>query len=87
METLKYVTIIMLSVFTLIIFGFAIKSKKPLRLLAFNAFLGIVLLAIINLTARFTGVYIPINEYTVAGCGVFGLPAVSIFLILRFIFL
>ncbi len=87
MEALKYVTLITLSVFALIILVFAIKSKKPFRILFFNAFLGIALLAVINLTAKFTNVYIPINEYTVTGCGVFGVPAVSIFLIFRFIFI
>ena len=87
MEALKYVAIIALSVFTLIILIFAKKSKKTFKILIFNAFLGISLLAIINLTSKFTNVYIPINEYTVTGCGVFGVPAVSIFLIFRFIFI
>ena len=87
MEALKYVVILVLSIFILIILGFEIKSKKPLRILFFNAFLGIVSLAIINLTSKFSGVYIPINEYTVTGCGIFGIPAVSFFLIFKFIFI
>ena len=86
MAVLKYAMIIVLGVFVLIILGFAIKTKKTFKILFFNAFLGITSLAIINLTAKFTGAYIPINEYTVTGCGIFGVPAVIFFLILRFIF-
>lgn len=87
MEALKYVAIIVLSVFAFTILGFAIKSKSTFKILVFNAFMGWVTLAIIDLTAKFSGVYIPVNEYTVTGCGIFGIPAVIIFLIFRFIFM
>ncbi len=83
---LKYIIIVLISVFILVISGLAIKTKKPFKILFFNAFLGITTLAIINLTAKFTGAYISINEYTVTGCGIFGIPAIIFFLILRFIF-
>ena len=87
MTILKYAVLIVLSVFLFVILGFAIKTKKSFRILLFNVFMGWTTLAIIDLTAKFTGVYIPINEYTVTGCGVFGIPAVIIFLIFRFIFM
>ena len=87
METLKYVALAIISIFILVILGFAVRTKKPFKILLFNSFLGIVSLAIINLTAKFSGVYIPVNEYTVTGCGIFGIPGMLFFLILRFIFI
>ena len=86
MEILKYVAISFLSLSVFIIFCFAVKSRKTLKILLLNGFIGISLLAIINLTSRFSGVYIPINIYTVSGSGVFGIPALIGFLILSFIF-
>lgn len=78
--------IVVLSVFFLTILFFAIKSRKFLKTLLFNAFLGIGILALIDLTGRFTGIYIPVNLYSVAGSGAFGIPAVCGFLVLQIIF-
>ena len=86
MEILKYITISLLSLSAFIIFCFAVKSKKILKTLLLNGFMGICLLAIIDLTSRFTGVHIPINIYTVSGSAVFGIPALIGFLLLGFIF-
>ena len=65
---------------------FAAKTKRFFKTLLLNAFLGITVMAIIDLTAKFTGVHIPVNQYTVAGSAVFGIPAVCGFLILPIIF-
>ena len=65
---------------------FAAKTKRFFKTLLLNAFLGIAVMAIIDLTAKFTGVHIPVNQYTVAGSAVFGIPAVCGFLILPIIF-
>lgn len=86
MEILKYIAISVLLLSAFIIFCFAVKSKKLLKTLLLNGFMGICLLAIINLTAKFSGVYIPINLYTVSGSAVFGIPALIGFLVLGFIF-
>ncbi|MBQ6826146.1 MAG: pro-sigmaK processing inhibitor BofA family protein [Clostridia bacterium] len=86
MEILKYIVISLLSLSAFIIFCFAVKSKKTLKTLFLNGFMGVCLLAIIDLTSRFTGVHIPINLYTVAGSAVFGIPALIGFLLLGFIF-
>lgn len=77
--------IIVLSVFALCVLFFAIKSHKFFKTLLFNAFLGISVLAIIDLTAKFTGMYIPLNWYNVGGSAVFGIPAVILFLIMQII--
>ena len=77
--------IIVLSIFFLAVLLFAIKSHKFFKTLLFNAFLGIGVLAIIDLTGKFTGIFLPINLYSVAGSGVFGIPAVCGLLVLQII--
>jgi len=78
---------IMLSVFFLGILFFAVKSRKFIKTTLFNSFLGLSILAIIDLTYKLTGIYIPINWYTVLGSGIFGMPAVCGFLLLQIVFL
>ena len=87
MEILKYSILILLGVSAFIIFIFSAKSKKFFKTLFLNAVLGLFFLSVINLTDNFTGVNIPVNEYTVTGSAVFGLPALCGFLALKFIFI
>ena len=77
--------IILFSSFALAILFFMIKSHKLWRMLVFNAFLGLCVLSIINLTGKLTGLYVPINWYSVGGTAVFGIPMVSLLLILQII--
>ncbi len=80
---MKAFFIVVLSVFAAAILFFAIKSHKFFKTLLFNAFLGVCVLAIINLTAKLTGMYIPINWYSVGGSAVFGVPFVCLLLTLQ----
>lgn len=48
--------------------------------------LGVAALAAVDLTARFTGVYVPVNVYTLPGSALFGLPAVCAFVVLQTVF-
>lgn len=86
MEILKYGGIAVIAVGAVALLIFAAKTGKLFKTLLLNAFLGIAVMAIIDLTAKFTGVHIPVNQYTVAGSAVFGIPAVCGFLILPIIF-
>ena len=83
MKTFFIFLVVLLSCFALAIVFFAIKCHKFFKTILFNAFIGICVLAIIDLTAKFTGMFIPINPYTVTGSAVFGLPAVALFLVLQ----
>ena len=85
MNIILIAAIAVLSVFTLSLLVFHIRSRRPLRSILLNAALGIAALIIINLTSRFTGVHIPINWFSVGGSGIFGLPAVFTLLILQMI--
>ena len=86
MEILKYGGIAVIAVGAVALLIFAAKTRKPFKTLILNAFMGIAVMAVIDLTAKFTGVHIPVNQYTVAGSAVFGIPAVCGFLILPIIF-
>ena len=86
MEILKYGGIAVIAVGAVALLIFAAKTKRFFKTLLLNAFLGLAVMAIIDLTAKFTGVHIPVNQYTVVGSAVFGIPAVCLFLILPIIF-
>ena len=87
MEILKYGGIAVIAIGALVLLIFAAKTGKPFKSLLLNAFIGIAVMAVIDLTAKFTGVHIPVNWYTVTGSAVFGIPAICSYLILPLIFL
>lgn len=84
---LKYIFPVILIFFTLVIMFFALKSKKFFKALLLNAVLAYLACLLINLTTIYSGVRIPVNQYTVLGCTVFGTPAVVFFLLLNLIFI
>ena len=87
MEIIKYILISVLILSELIIIYFAIKSKKFLRTLFLNAFLGIIAIIIVNLTKKYSGVYIPVNYYTLGIGSILSIPGVIGILICNFIFI
>jgi len=87
MEVFKILFLIFVGICFFIILIFGILSKKLIRILLLNAVLGIMALVIINLTSKFTHTFIPVNQLTVSGCSLFGIPAVCLFLILQVIFI
>ena len=72
-----------LSLFAFMLLIIYIRSRRPLKSAGINALLGLAALAAVNLTARFTGVYIPINVFSLPGAAIFGMPAVCVFIILQ----
>lgn len=87
MTFLKNAWIILLGLTFFIILVYSLVSRKPFKTLLLNAFLGVMALAVVNLTSKYTGAFIPLNEYTAVGSSVLGLPAVCGFLLLKFIFI
>lgn len=87
MDFLKWSAIILIFFFYSLVIFFAIKSKKPLLMLVFNALSGIFAMVIINLTAKYTGCHIPVNYYTVGISSVLGMPGVASLLTIKFLFL
>ena len=87
MDILKYGGIAVIAIGALVLLIFAAKTGKPFKSLLLNAFTGIAVMAVTDLTAKFTGLHIPVNWWTVTGSAVFGIPAVCGYLILPLIFL
>lgn len=87
---MKYVLISFASILILgllFVFFYSLKSKNILKIFLFNSLLGIFALISLNLTQKYTGIYIPYNWYTVAGSGLYGIPGVCGLLFLKIIFL
>ncbi|MBE6810462.1 MAG: hypothetical protein E7521_05355 [Ruminococcaceae bacterium] len=76
MKTLGIIAIIWLSMCAFALLILHIKSHKLIKSIMLNALLGFAAIAIINLTQNFTGVFVPVNWWTVVGSGIFGLPCV-----------
>ncbi|MBQ8203205.1 MAG: pro-sigmaK processing inhibitor BofA family protein [Clostridia bacterium] len=85
MQFLKIFAIIVLSVTALILLALYIKSRKPVKNLIVNAFSGIAVLVIINLSARFTGIHIPVNWWSVLTASGLGIPGVTGLILLQII--
>ena len=77
--------ITVISLFASALLFLHIKSRRPVRSAVINALCGILALAAVNLTYRFTGVRIPVNVYTVPGVAVFGIPACAAMVIFQMI--
>jgi len=87
LEFFKFFSIGLLCISEGVILFFAFLSRKPIKTLLLNAFLGIGALCILKLIENFSGIFIPINQYTVLLGGTMGLPSVVAILILRLIFI
>lgn len=87
MDFLKYFYIIAFGISILMIIVFSLKSKKFFKTLFLSAALGLLSMAIINLTSKYSGIYIPVNEFSVLASGVFSVPGVCGLLLLNLIFI
>ena len=76
MKTLGIITIVWLSLSALVLLVLHLKSHRFIKSVILNALLGFVAIAIINLAQKFTGVFVPLNWWSVGGSGIFGLPCV-----------
>ncbi|MBE6805005.1 MAG: hypothetical protein E7526_00555 [Ruminococcaceae bacterium] len=86
MNIFSVITIILLCVYVILLLLVLKKHQKNIKFLFCQAVVSIIFMAIINLTNFATGLYIPINECTVLGVSLGGIPMIFCFLLLRFIF-
>lgn len=84
---LKTILIVLSVVYGLIYFVLAAKTQKPFKTILSFAALGLLAMTLINLTSKYSGVYIPVNVYTVTLNAALGLPATITLLFLRMIFM
>ena len=74
LKALGIIAIVWLSICALVLLILHIKSHKLLKSIFLNAVLGIAAIIVINLTQKFTGVFVPVNWWTVGGSCIFGTP-------------
>ncbi len=81
----KIIAIFGTVIYFLLYFLLAARTLKPLKTIFSFAVIGLIGMIAINLTAKFTGVYIPVNYYSVGSCCALGLPGTIGLLILKMI--
>ena len=85
LNLIKTIFIILASAYSVLLIIFSILTKRPFKALLYNGFFGLFSFILIDLTALFTGIWIPINDYTVAVSLLGGLPGVILLVIARFL--
>ncbi|MBQ6815647.1 MAG: pro-sigmaK processing inhibitor BofA family protein [Clostridia bacterium] len=87
MMFIKIFLCIYVVVYFIFLLIFYFKTKKPFKnFLIFSTF-SLIILFIINLTSKFSGIYIPINYFTTGAAVFYGLPGIIALVILRAIFM
>ena len=60
-----------------------LKGLSAMKSFLISAALGLLALALVNLTGQYTGVWIPVNRLSLAASGVLGGPGVTLLVILN----
>lgn len=84
---IKIVLISLLVIYFLIYLLLAAKTGKPFKTMFLYSFLGVLGMTLVNVFSYLSGVYIPINGYSVGFSAALGLPGTVTLLIVRLIFL
>ena len=87
MQLFKILLIIFYALYLILLLIFCKKAGRFYFTFILNALLGVVLLTLINLTSRFSGLYIPVNEYSLLASATLGIPGTAALLIINLIFL
>ena len=86
MKILETVLTVAVIIYFLVYIILALNCKKPFKTLILIALGGLAALAVVDLTSRFTGVYIPVNPYTVGISASGGIVGTVALLIIKLIF-
>ncbi len=62
------------------------KNKRPVKRALISMCVGIVLMLVINLTARWTGVFIPVSLLSLLTAVIGGVPGITLILFLNLFF-
>ena len=87
MQFLIYSFFGILAVFFIVKLIFCLKGEKMLLRLLLHSALGFAVFILINLTSKWSGVYIPLNEWSFGFTAALGIPAVCGQLILQIFFI
>lgn len=83
MQIFTTILSVLLLIYCLVYLFFLFKLKNPFKNFVLNVIIGISALLLIYLIRRFTGVFIPINQWTVLSSAIGGLPAICGILIIQ----
>ena len=86
-DVFSTVLIIVFAVYIFSLLIIAVKTNKPFKTMAGGAISGIAALTLVDITSTFTGVFIPLNMWTVGSGAVFGMPGIISLLVLNKIIL
>lgn len=87
MYWLKITFLILIFFYALIFIFLTLKTKRFMFSVVMNALLGVLLMTIINLTSKFLGVKIPVNEFSFLISSFLGVPGIILILLINIIFL
>ncbi len=85
LNLIKIIFITVVCIYLSLLITFAILTKRPLKALLYNSILGLFFFIIVDLTSFFTGIWIPINDFTVIISALGGCPGVILLIIARFL--
>ncbi len=86
MEIFKYCVLSLIVICFIVILIFASRTKKALSVLLFNSILGLAVFFGLYFTKKYTGITLAVNQFTIIGSALFGMPAVCGFLLLNLLF-
>ena len=86
MEILKIITIAALVIYGILFLVFSLLEKRPVYTILLFMLVGVISMLVINITSSFTGIYIPLNLYTLLTSAFGGVPGVVTLLLLKIIF-
>ncbi len=84
MKILSIALLVFLILYGLIYLYLLIVSRKPFKYLFLNAFVGWWCFAVIEMLSFFSGIHIPLNPFTAAVSGIFGVPGTFFLIVLKY---
>lgn len=86
MQTIYNILTVAVIIYFLVYIILVMCCKKPIKTLLLFTLSGILALAMVNLTSKFTGVSLPVNPYTVGVSAAGGIAGTAALLIIKIIF-
>jgi hypothetical protein len=86
MEIFKYSLIVLIFIYAFIVLILSARSGKAFKFLFYNLIISLTVFAILYFSKKYSSVVLPLNNYTLAGTALFGIPFIIGFLILNLIF-
>lgn len=87
MITIRIIGIILCLVYFLLFLYFAIKSRRPIRFMVYNAGLGVLFLIISTVIGDYFEISVNFNIYTLLMSGLWGIPGDILMILIDLLFM